>query len=128
MFPAPAASAEETEGAEEPRLELRDAKKEPALIAGYTTKDDSADGDDTMYEPIKFYNQPNCVQTEIAFPEEGDPETVDFVFLDFIQPWIIPALKFAGADYSDGDVEEYMEGTFTYKMAQWISENWKGNC
>ncbi|KAF7547496.1 hypothetical protein G7Z17_g7707 [Cylindrodendrum hubeiense] len=128
-FPVPIAVADETEEVEEPWLELRDVKKEPSLIAGYTTKDDVGDdGDDTIHETIKFYNQPNCVQSEIAFPEDGEPETVDLVFLDFIQPWIIPALKFAGADYTDDDVEEYMEGTLTYKMAEWISKNWKGEC
>lgn len=128
-FPIPVAVADETKEPEEPWLELRDLKKEPSLIAGYTTKDDIGDdGDDTVHETINFYNQPNCIQGKIGFPEDGEPETVDFVFLDFIEPWIIPALKFSGADYSEDDVEEYMEGTFTYKMAEWIGNNWKGNC
>ncbi|CAM1506093.1 Fc.00g057340.m01.CDS01 [Cosmosporella sp. VM-42] len=133
MFPAHVYPAEETE---EPRLELRGvlepldgSKDEPEPIRGYTTKDDIDDeGDDTIHKVLKFYNQPNCVQSEIRFPEEDKPETVDLVFLDFLQPWMIPALKFSGGDYSNEDVEQYMEGTFTYKMAQWISENWKGEC
>ncbi|KAF5023461.1 hypothetical protein F66182_4506 [Fusarium sp. NRRL 66182] len=133
MFPAPAIVAQfgkNKEDQDEKRLELRSFTDEPNLTAGYTTKDDiGADGDDTIHEPVKVYQQPNCVQAEIAFPKDDEPETVDFVFLDFIQPWIIPALKFAGAgDYSDADVERYIDGTFTYHMAQWISKNWQGDC
>ncbi|KAK0387719.1 hypothetical protein NLU13_3964 [Sarocladium strictum] len=116
---------------DEPRLELRDTQVQgqPRLIGGYTTKDDiGKDGDDTIHEPLDFYPIPNAFQSEINFPKDGKPEKVDVVFIDFIQPWIIPALKLSGGDYSDADVKEYMEGTFTYKMSQWISENWKGEC
>ncbi|KAF7552744.1 hypothetical protein G7046_g7316 [Stylonectria norvegica] len=133
MFPMPVYPTAE---ADEPRLELRDvqeplgdSKLKPDPIPGYTTKDDiGTDGDDTVHRPLKFYNQPNCIQSEIAFPKDGEPETVDLIFLDFIQPWIMVALKFSGVDYEDGDVEEYMEGSFTFHMAQWIAENWKGDC
>lgn len=129
MFPLPPHIAED------PHLELRDVQEplrqdQPDLIGGYTTRDDLGnDGDDTVHEKLEFYLQPNCFQSEIAFPSDGsDPETVDVVFIDFIQPWIIPALKFSGGDYDDEDVKEYMEGTFTYKLSQWISENWRGEC
>ncbi|KAK2683816.1 Metallo-dependent phosphatase-like [Fusarium oxysporum f. sp. vasinfectum] len=122
-FPAPAMKAmfeANKEDEDEKRLELRSFLDKPDLTSGYTTKDDiGTDGDDTIHEPVKFYEQPNCIQAEI----------IDFVFLDFIQPWIIPALKFAGAgDYSDADVQRYIDGTFTYHMAQWISKNWQGDC
>ncbi|KAF5598090.1 5' nucleotidase [Fusarium pseudoanthophilum] len=132
-FPAPAMKAmfeANKEDEDEKRLELRSFLDKPDLTSGYTTKDDiGTDGDDTVHEPVKFYEQPNCIQAEINMPEKGDPETVDFVFLDFIQPWIIPALKFAGAgDYRDADVQRYIDGTFTYHMAQWISKNWQGDC
>jgi 2',3'-cyclic-nucleotide 2'-phosphodiesterase (5'-nucleotidase family) len=114
------------------RLELRSIKgsgKQPDLVYGYTTKDDiGSDGDDTVHEPIKFYKVPNCVQAEIGFPEDGKPDTVDVVFIDFIQPWVVPALKFSGGDYTDDSVKDYMEGTFTFKMGEWISKNWKGDC
>lgn len=127
MFPVPAKAQED------PHLELRDIqeplKEKPDLIGGYTTKDDVGnDGDDTVHAKLDFYTQPNVFQAEINFPEKGDPETVDVVFIDFIQPWIVPALKFSGADVSDDDVEEYMEGTFTSKLAKWISDNWRGDC
>jgi hypothetical protein len=121
---SPAYTEDEEEDA---RLELRSV--EPDLIGGYTTKDDiGTDGDDTVHKPIPFYAIPNCVQTEINFPKEGDPETVDLVFIDFIQPWVIPALKFAGGDFSSDDVKVYMEGSMTYKMSQWISKHWGIHC
>ncbi|CEI63880.1 hypothetical protein FVEN_g9177 [Fusarium venenatum] len=132
-FPAPAMKAQFEANKideEERRLELRSFFDKPDLTAGYTTTDDiGTDGDDTIHEPVKFYEQPNCVQAEINMPKDGEPETVDFVFLDFIQPWIIPALRLAGAgDYSDAHVERYIEGSFTYYMADWISKNWQGEC
>lgn len=132
MFPIPSAIRDK----QDPHLELRDAQEalshhdEPDLIGGYTTKDDlGTDGDDTVHKKLDFHVQPNCIQSEIAFPEDGsDPETVDVVFIDFVQPWIIPALQFSGGDYTDDDVKDYMEGILTYKLSQWISENWKGDC
>lgn len=116
MFPMP-------ETKEEPRLELR---SKPSLTYGYTTKDDIGDdGDDTVHEPVKRYPQPNAIQGTIAFPKEGDPETVDFVFLDFTQPWIVEALNFAGFACSDAYVEEYRKESLTSLLTEWISENWK---
>ncbi|KAM0277481.1 hypothetical protein ACHAQH_005759 [Verticillium albo-atrum] len=102
----------------------------PALIGGYTTKDGlGSDGDDTERAPLKFYAQPNCVQAEVGFPADGsEPETVDVVFLDFIQQWVIMALKFSGGEYSDRDVDKWDDETLTFKMAKWIGENWKGVC
>ena len=131
MFPIPGVIREK----EDPHLELRHVEEplsdgEPDLIGGYTTKDDiGTDGDDTVHKKLDFYVQPNAIQSEIAFPEDGkDPETVDVVFIDFVQPWIIPALQFSGGDYTNDDVEDYMEGILTYKLSQWISEKWKGDC
>lgn len=106
-----------------------DKHKEPDLIQGYTTKDDfGGDGDDTVHAPIKFYSVPNCIQTEIDFPEEGEPEKVDLVFVDYVQPWIITALKFSGGDYSTDDVTSYRNETVTELIFEWISKNWKGDC
>ncbi|ROT40995.1 ser/Thr protein phosphatase family [Sodiomyces alkalinus F11] len=102
----------------------------PQLLAGYTTEDDmGTDGDDTERSPIKMYAVPNCVQAEVGFPEEdGRPDKVDLVFIDFTQPWIIPALKFSGGDYSDADVEQWDHETLTYKVGEWIRKNWDGDC
>ncbi|RYP22670.1 hypothetical protein DL765_001520 [Monosporascus sp. GIB2] len=97
---------------------------DPPLVSGYTTTDDLGDdGDDAVHAPIEFFNVPNCIQAEIAFPSsdsEGDgnpPERVDLVFNDYVQPWIIPALKFSGGDYGDENVRPYVEGSFTDLLA-----------
>jgi 2',3'-cyclic-nucleotide 2'-phosphodiesterase (5'-nucleotidase family) len=127
-------SAEDTtlyivdDGAQKP-LGDDDSSKKPDLTGGYTTKDDLGDdGDDTVHLPIKFYSVPNCIQTEIAFPPDKDPEKVDMVFVDYVQPWIIMALKFNGGDYSTDDVKLYLNETVTGTLSRWISENWKGDC
>ncbi|PBP16384.1 calcineurin-like phosphoesterase [Diplocarpon rosae] len=99
------------------------------LIPGYTTKDDSgSDGDDTLHAPMSFYRVPNCIQSSISFPDSGDPETVDVVFVDFIQPWILLALQFLGERYTKADVGGYTDETLTQLMADWIKVNWGQNC
>ncbi|KJZ75843.1 hypothetical protein HIM_04667 [Hirsutella minnesotensis 3608] len=124
----------QTTHVEESRLELRsvsgEAHSSPDLIAGYTTKDDIGDdGDDTVRKPLRFYNVPNCIQSEIAFPDGGGkPDAVDLVFVDFLQPWIVPALKFSGGDYSDADVRGYMDDTLTEKLGEWIRKHWEQDC
>ncbi|KYK58115.1 Ser/Thr protein phosphatase family [Drechmeria coniospora] len=117
--------AETQQEAPETHREARIELRSEGLIAGYTTNDDiGTDGDDTVHKPISFHAVPNCVQSEINFPD-GQPATVDVVFIDFLTPWIIPALKFSGGDYSEADVHGYMEGTLMYKLAEWIKTNWK---
>ncbi|QUC17598.1 uncharacterized protein UV8b_01839 [Ustilaginoidea virens] len=109
------------------RLELRSI--DTHLTGGYTTTDDvGTDGDDTLHSALPFYAMPNCIQSEIGFPARGEPEAVDLVFVDFIQPWIVAALRFAGGDYSSDHVEVYMEETATYALAQWIGKNWGSEC
>ncbi|KAI0013814.1 Metallo-dependent phosphatase-like protein [Xylariaceae sp. FL0662B] len=110
---------------------LGDAE-EPELVGGYTTKDDLGDdGDDAVHSPIKFYPLPNCIQAQIAFPS-GDgaepPATVDLVFIDYVQPWVITALKFSGGDYGTDDVKLYLNGTLTDVIAGWAKEHWKDDC
>ncbi|KAM7222864.1 Metallo-dependent phosphatase-like protein [Rhypophila decipiens] len=106
--------------------------KEPHLIEGYTTQDAIGDdGDDAVHSAIDYYNIPNCVQAEIGIPEDEDekPETVDLVFIDFIQPWILLALRFSGGEsYSKSDVKQYVEGTFTELMSGWVKKNWGVDC
>ncbi|KAK0105360.1 hypothetical protein ONS96_004753 [Cadophora gregata f. sp. sojae] len=101
----------------------------PDLIPGYTTKDDGGgDGDDTLHAPISFYQVPNCIQSPISFPASGDPEKVDVVFVDFIQPWVLLALQFSGEGYTSDDVEVYSDETLTDMMAGWIKKNWGQDC
>ncbi|KAI2781295.1 ser/Thr protein phosphatase family [Daldinia loculata] len=122
------------------RLSKQDEGKgegdDPELVGGYTTRDDLGDdGDDAVHSPIKFYAVPNCIQSKISFPTPGndttpapDPETVDLVFIDYVQPWVITALKFSGGDYSTGDVKVYSNSTLTDLIAGWVKEHWKKNC
>ena len=103
----------------------------PNLVPGYTTKDDAGDdGDDTIHQPITFYRVPNVIQSVIhPSADSEDPETVDFVFLDFLQQWILLAFRFTGAEYSTEDTDVYIEGeNLTTLLARWVSENWKDNC
>ncbi|KAF3062253.1 hypothetical protein GL218_02884 [Daldinia childiae] len=122
------------------RLSKQDEGKgdgdDPELVGGYTTRDDLGDdGDDAVHSPIKFYAVPNCIQSKISFPTPGndtipapDPETVDLVFIDYVQPWVITALKFSGGDYSISDVKVYSNSTLTDLIAGWVKEHWEKNC
>ena len=103
----------------------------PDLIPGYTTKDDAgSDGDDTVHSPITFYRVPNCIQSIIK-PVDAttDAETVDVVYIDFIQPWILLAFRFLGLEYSEADTHAYMYGeSLTTLLAEWVTTNWQDNC
>lgn len=101
----------------------------PELTPGYTTKDDGGhDGDDTIHKPISFYRVPNVVESRIDFGEKT-PSHVDLVFIDFVQPWILAALKYLGQDVNSSITESFLEGqTFTAMMQEWVSENWNGDC
>ncbi|KAI1080221.1 Metallo-dependent phosphatase-like protein [Whalleya microplaca] len=110
---------------------INGGKDEPELVGGYTTKDDLGDdGDDAVHSPIKFYSVPNCIQARIAFPPEGepDPATVDLVFIDYVQPWVLTALKFSGGDYGSDDVKVYVNGTLTEVIAEWVGGHWGDDC
>lgn len=115
--------------------------KDPDLIPGYTTKDDAGtDGDDTVHSPLSFYNVPNCIQSFIPVRNpslpikhhsagtniDAVPETVDLVYLDFIEPWIDVAAKFAGLDFDiNTDTDVYMDGaTLTTLILEWVQKNW----
>lgn len=103
----------------------------PSLHPGYTTKDDEgSDGDDTIHSKLPFYSVPNCIQASIN-PSKStkDPESVDVVYIDFIEPWILLALKFLGLEYSTEETSAYMEGTsLTELLANWVQENWDDDC
>ena len=109
------------------------------LTPGYTTTDDAGkDGDDTIHSKITFYKVPNCVESRIGFPTSSntaspvnaeEPEAVDLVYVDFIEQYILLALKFLGTDYSEEDTAVYMEGsTMTSVIQDWVKENWNGEC
>ncbi|KAI1116727.1 ser/Thr protein phosphatase family [Nemania sp. NC0429] len=107
---------------------------EPQLVNGYTTRDDLGDdGDDAVHSPIKFFNVPACIEARAGFPEEAeagtaDPDKVDLVFVDYVQPWIIPALKFSGGDYDVDDIALYLNVTLTDAIASWVETHWADGC
>ncbi|CAI4211226.1 unnamed protein product [Parascedosporium putredinis] len=81
----------------------KDKDKDKVRTEGYTTEDDfGKDGDDTVHAPVPYFNVPNCIQSEIGFPEKDDPEKVDLVFIEFITPFILQALTFAGGIWPQG--------------------------
>ncbi|KAL8682816.1 MAG: hypothetical protein Q9186_001145 [Xanthomendoza sp. 1 TL-2023] len=109
------------------------------LTPGYTTHDAGGeDGDDTLHEPLQFYRVPNVIEARISFPTSGagskevrveEPDTVDVVYLDFIERYVLLALKFLGMEYAVEDTEAYMEGRqLTGLIAEWVEGNWKGDC
>ncbi|CAK7567363.1 MAG: hypothetical protein SEPTF4163_005326 [Sporothrix epigloea] len=122
----------------------------PPLVAGYTTWDDfGQDGDDAIHEPLPHYRLPNCIQADVNFSAAneadakvtGEPETVDLIFFDFIQRFVLAALAYIEQNgsatapdgvpykhYTDADVETYIEGKFTDHFAEWVKHNWKNDC
>ncbi|KAJ5208104.1 hypothetical protein N7449_002483, partial [Penicillium cf. viridicatum] len=100
----------------------------PNLVPGYTTKDDAGtDGDDTIHAPINFYRVPNCIQALKSANASETPKTVDLVYLDFIEKYIILAAKFAGLDVDiakESDV--YMPNvSLTNLILDWVKKNWE---
>ena len=119
-------------------LAVDDSEVSP-LTPGYTTVDDAGnDGDDTLHSRIKFYRVPNCIESRINFPgssnssesdKADDPDTVDLLYGNFIENFILLALKFLGSDYNLGDTEPYADGQdFTDILSKWVQEKWAGEC
>jgi hypothetical protein len=110
-------------------------KGEPGLIPGYTTHDDAGDdGDDTIHSKIAFYNVPNCIQSAVGFDQankDEEPQTVDLMYNEFIQKWILMALQYIGHNYTSDDTEVYAQGkSFTDIMTGWVEKHWasEGEC
>jgi hypothetical protein len=105
---------------------LKNSDPELETFPGYTTKDDAGtDGDDTVHTAIEFYNVPNCIQSVIGFDEEQEPQTVDLMYNEFIQKWVLLALEYTGQKYSSDDTRSWNGGkSFTDIMTEWVSEKW----
>ncbi|EER28264.1 hypothetical protein D8B26_004583 [Coccidioides posadasii str. Silveira] len=102
------------------------------LIPGYTTEDAAGnDGDDTIHSPISFYRLPNCIQAFIPVVKEEKrtvkPDTVDLIYLEFIEPFIDVAAKFVGLDFDvKRDTAEYKPGSSLRSIiVDWVEHNWK---
>lgn len=104
------------------------------LTPGYTTTDDGgSDGDDTLHTPIQFYRVPNAIESRIGFlpptaasaADDPPPASVDLVYVDFIEPYILLALRFLGTDYAERDTDVYMGGRdMTGLIAEWVHGHW----
>ncbi|KAB8070902.1 5'-nucleotidase [Aspergillus leporis] len=99
----------------------------PKLFPGYTTTDDAgSDGDDTIHSSLPFYRVPNCIQALSSPRTPAVPETVDLVYIDFIESHVAIAAKFAGlvVDFAR-DSNVYMPGmTLTKVILDWVKDNW----
>jgi hypothetical protein len=106
--------------------------QDPELFPGYTTSDDAGtDGDDTIHSAIKFYNVPNCIQSTVGFKldDEHEPDTVDLIYNEFIQKWVLMALEYMGQKYGSDDTDSWDGGkSFTDMMTDWVEEHWQGEC
>jgi hypothetical protein len=107
---------------------LSDSNTAGKLVPGYTTKDDAGeDGDDTIHAPISFYKVPNCIQALISANTSGVPEKVDLIYIEFVQPYLALAAKFAGLELDfvrESDV--YMPNiTLTDLILEWVRKHWK---
>ncbi|KAH8673920.1 Metallo-dependent phosphatase-like protein [Xylariales sp. PMI_506] len=84
------------------------------LDPGYTTTDDfGTDGDDTEHSETPIYDLPDFFQGAGGFGSDGCTNVADVIFLDFIQSDVLAIL---GSDYSDADVDYYINSTFTTQV------------
>lgn len=98
-----------------------------AVVPGYTTKDDAGDdGDDTIHSPISFYRVPNVFQARLSGNVSATPETVDLVYIEFLERYLTLAAKFARLDVDFAkESERYMPGsTLTDLVLEWVGKNW----
>jgi hypothetical protein len=110
-----------------------DREGDKDLRPGYTTVDDlGSDGDDTKHAQVDFYVVPNCVQAAVGLElptnlkDVSDDETVDLVYNEFVQPWIIMALQYLGKNVEERDTAVYYDGkSVTSVITDWIHDNWK---
>lgn len=104
------------------------SEQRPRLTPGYTTHDDLSSkvpGDDTEHEPIKFYDSPPAVGSAVFIDEGHPPNDVDLVYNEFIEPWIVLALRFLGEKDLKVPGESLAGGkTVTSFLAEWIAEHW----
>jgi hypothetical protein len=97
------------------------------ILPGYTTTDDlGADGDDTIHSTITFYQVPNCIDALAQNTASSIPEMVDLVYIDFIEPYVALAVKYAGLDIDVPDESDvYMPSiTLTDLIINWVRANW----
>ncbi|KAM3421079.1 hypothetical protein BST61_g1493 [Cercospora zeina] len=97
-------------------------------VPGYTTKDDAgADGDDTIHQRINFYNVPNVIGSNISFAAAAaEPETVDLLYNEFIENFVLLALRYLGEKREPKDSSRAVDGkSLTDVISEWIQDHWK---
>lgn len=100
-------------------------------IPGYTTTDDAgSDGDDTLHQSIRFYDVPNCIAAPVNFDPTSlileAPEKVDLVYNEFIQDWVLLALKYLGSEFGKDDTGAALDGkSMTSVISDWVHEHWQ---
>ncbi|CAK7230109.1 hypothetical protein SCUCBS95973_007459 [Sporothrix curviconia] len=103
-------------------------RKAPAPeTPGYTTIDDcGTDGDDTKHSTIPRHPIPNYFMASGGFPEDGSPDKVDVIFVDFIEPYV---LSYLGPSYSAGQVAPYISENFTSQdyLLPFVEKHWQAN-
>ncbi|TQS36288.1 hypothetical protein Golomagni_03266 [Golovinomyces magnicellulatus] len=107
------------------QISLAPNPKHLVLRPGYTTVDDGgSDGDDTLHTPLTDYEIPDFIQSSVNFPLNEDPNTVDLVFIDFLQSSVISALNSQGLKFNQSHVEVYREELANNLIALWVKDNW----
>lgn len=97
-------------------------------VPGYTTKDDAGtDGDDTIHQRINFYNIPNVIGSNASFPTTAAaPETVDLLYNEFIENFVLLALRYLGEKREPKDSSRAVDGkTLTDVISEWIQDHWQ---
>lgn len=110
------------------QVPLISRRGDDGIIPGYTTKDDAGtDGDDTIHSPVSYYEVPNIFQAMLSANETTVPETVDLVYIEFIQPFLVLAGKFARLDVDFAkESEVYMPSMgMTELIIDWVQKHWK---
>ena len=119
-----------------------EGNKEKLSVPGYTTTDDAgSDGDDTVHQAIQFYDVPNCIGVDVGFSptlsfsvevdgsaevKAQKPEKVDLVYNEFIQDWMLLALRYLGQNHEKGETEQALGGkTMTDVISEWVGASWE---
>ncbi|POS84784.1 hypothetical protein EPUL_004112 [Erysiphe pulchra] len=112
------------------QISFSPSSSRPLLVPGYVTVDDGgSDGDDTLHIPLpKLKQQPMVIYAPVQFPVNRDPQTVDFVFSQYIQTPILTALNDKGLHFNLTDVRRYREESISQLISEWVKRNWDGKC
>ena len=103
------------------------AQDQTPLTPPSSQSDDlGSDGDDTIHAKIRFYDVPNCIGTSVGFDPVDAPENVDLVYNEFIQDWVLLALRYLGGKYEASDTEGALDGkTMTTVISEWVGGHWR---